>query len=96
MTDVHAGRYDKPISERTCRKLDTAFTWPIGTARSLCDPDYQPPAVTTTTVGKVGPSVALSEADRAGIEAAFERAQRAAADQAEALSEVARILGRGN
>jgi hypothetical protein len=96
MTDVVGGRHDKPISAQTCRKLDTAFGWPIGTARALCDPDYQPPTVTSAPAWVVGQSVTLTEGERSAIEAAFERAQRAAADQAEALSEVARILGRGN
>jgi hypothetical protein len=93
MTDIVAGRYDKPISVKTCRKLDAAFRWALGTARSLVDPDYTPPATTEAPQGVEAVPTDLTPEVRARLEVAMEAARAAARQNDDTAEAIARILG---
>lgn len=71
MTGIVKGE-PKPITPATCRKLDAAFDWPIGTARTLVDPTYDPPRVTEAAGGQPRTVRDLTDEQRAEIEARFE------------------------
>jgi DNA-binding XRE family transcriptional regulator len=72
MTGIVKGEV-KPISVATCRKLDAAFDWPLGTARSLVDPGYQPPQAVEAPEGFTRVARTLTEEQRAEIDKRLEQ-----------------------
>lgn len=105
MTALRAGRVGQPITAATLRKLDAAFGWSAGTARSLVDPTFSPELVDIETVsGYTGaPTVEVSvvpatvvvnvvRARAAAVGVEFEATYTDADDRERALSDITKAL----